>query len=85
MQLPNVWLPPLPNVCDWHKLLVFSNLLIIDSSGSVDGCNPSFLISLCKNNEFLPSVTLDSDMVFLIQSTRFFIYIYKIPLKSALK
>lgn len=46
MQLPNMWLPPLPNVCDWHKLLIFSNLLIIDTSGSVDGCTPSFFMSL---------------------------------------
>lgn len=45
MQLPNMWLPPLPNVCNWHKLLIFSNLLIIDTSVSVDGCSPSFLMS----------------------------------------
>lgn len=46
MKLPNVWLPPLPNVCDWHKLLTFSNLLIVDISGSVDGHSLSFLMNL---------------------------------------
>lgn len=41
MQLPpfpDIERTALPNVCDWHKLLIFSNLIIIDSSGRVVCC-----------------------------------------------
>ena len=63
-------------MCDWLKLLIFSNLLIIHSFGravgshSVGGCSPPFffLMSFMKGNWnccFLSETFNDTTIVFL--------------------